>query len=299
MSTNYDDDFNLNDFQEDLNRIENKGTASRFLQIPKEQGAFIVRLLPPRPGEKPYCATRLHYINGKAYHCTRNLEGGRWIGKCAICDEYNGLWNKIKVSKSEDEKKALMQRARGIKPIERYYWNARARKVYNKDTQNTDINVDGVIPFGKTLQGIVLRKITGDEKMQELPLGNVMHPVKGRDFKIAINIKTSPDGKFPDYAASTFNDVSPLGTTEEIEKCLASMQPLQKLRDDELLSNEELQKQVDIFNGKIQDESGSHSHNDDDVPFVPTKINKPSAPVEDASVTEDEFIRELQASLGK
>lgn len=315
------DDFNLDDYRGDFNRLENKeDNSKKFLKLPKEAGFLIVRFLPPPPGERLYCPTRLHYLNGRAFHCTRSLQNGKWRGECPICDEYNGLYDLSKRAKTEDEKNAYIQRARSIKPIERNYWNVIVRKWYDKEKQETLVNVGPlVIPMGKTLQQKALRGIFGDEQMGEPPLGNVAHPLKGRDFKIAITIKKSGNETFPDYGESKFLEPSPLGTEEQIEAWLKGLHSLRALREDELKSFDELQHQIDIFNGKVSDESTASAHMtreavrnmQEEVPFEvdhrPTPQTSKTSPAsprlnvddDDMSIAEDEFIREMQEALRK
>jgi hypothetical protein len=299
-------DINLDDYRSDLDRLEKKVSevSDKYLYIPKEPGVMFVRLLPPAPGERLFCSTRLHFINGRNYHCLRTLQGGFWRGECPICDEYNGLYDRAKRAKNDDEAAAFKATAKGIKPVEKNYWNAIGRKVYDPKTQETHVNVGPrIIPLNKTLQGKVLKAIFGDEKLQEPPLGNITHPAKGRDLKICMVIRKSPDGNFPNYEESKFMDVSPLGTPDQINEWLGSLHNLRSLRDDNLKSWEELKHQVDIFTGKVKDDSVSFTPNtpvDNDEVFVVTKPT--SAKVsdsEDLSVPEDDFIRELQATLGK
>lgn len=307
----YEDfDLNLDDYRSDHDRLEKRNVNDkRFLYPPKDEGVLIVRFLPPAPGEKLYCATRLHYLNGRNFHCLRNYENGKWRGDCPICDRYNELFELSKKAKSEDEVKALQALGRSLKPIEKNYWNAIARTLFDKESQKTKTN-DGpfILPMGKTLQQIVLRGIFGDEKLQEPPLGNIAHPLKGRDFKVAVTIKNSPDGRFPEYSKSKFLDISPLGTPDQVKEWLANLHPLRSLREENLKTWDELQHQLDIFSGKAKDEDTSFNYNrqagNHDVPFeVSESKHVAEAPKlnldEDSNVAEDEFIRELQATLGR
>lgn len=269
--------FNVNDFsfdvaelQNDLNRVDKlpgdskKDFLSKFVQLPKAEGSITLRFLPPvqpdsRGVRRPYSSTRLHYINGRSYHCLCELENGKWKnrGECPICVHYNNLYREAENIKDEKEIEALRKLASSIKPIERYYYNCIVRKEIDPDTGEVKLNVGPKIySAGKSVHARILRAYVGNVKLDEPPLGNISHPITGRDFKINKELRSSGGDNFPNYDSSKFLEESRLGTDAEIQKWLSTLHNLEDLRLKELKSVDELQRQIDIFRGIIEDDSG-------------------------------------------
>ena len=212
--------------QEEQTRLKQTGNSflDSFVKMPEGNGIVVLRLLPPaakgtfdREKNPFFVATRTHRINGRSYHCPKELENGRWRqGKCPICDYYNHLWQESKI-KAPDEEKALQAEARSIKPIERYYYNCIVRKQVNPQTQEVEENVGPkVMSVGKTLHEMVIRAIVGSEALEEKPLGDVTDFTNGRDFKIIKTMRQSGSDSFPNYSDSKFVDPSPLGDQQTI-----------------------------------------------------------------------------------
>ena len=270
-----------------------------FVKWPDGNGILVVRFLPPaRKGtfgkeKNPfYLQTRVHRVNGRSYHCPKEFDGKWWkLGRCPICDYYNDLWTRSK-KKSPDEAKALQDEARQIKPVERYYYNVLVRQQLNAKTNEIEKNVGPkILSVGKTLHLYILRAILGDEALQEAPLGDITHFTTGRDFKIIKVMRQSGKDSFPNYSDSKFNEPSPLGTPEQIEKWMGGLHDLSLLR--KILPYEDLHKQVRIHLGLDKDDTDSgfdpNEFSDEDSP-VPAVSVSTSRPAQVAPKTVDSVI---------
>jgi len=224
----------------------NKETTAmdNFVKMPEKEGYVLLRLLPALKGKWHFCATRIHrlgeYPNSKTFHCLRQRvktpKGFMWLNPtnnpkddCPICHQNT---------------------ARGIKPIERFYWNTIVRQQLNPKTNSMDTNVGPkVFSCGKTLQTIIIDSINGNQITGLKKLGNVLHPSEGRDFRLVKKIKKGNGGfEYPDYAQSSFEDISPLGTDSEIKSWLANLHDLDSFRV--LLPREEIiAAMAEFFNG--------------------------------------------------
>lgn len=200
----------------------------KFVQFP-EEGAITVRILPPSHGMVlPFQPTKLHKLNGKSYHCRKELTNGKWMGKigmCPPCDHYNDLWNRANNKANASKAAAYIETARKIKPIERYYYNC----VVRDDPSQKGTKV---LSVGKTIHAGILQAYVGNKKIAALkPLGKI-HEVTGReggrDLMIVKTIKKGMD-KFPEYALHWL-DPSPLGNPDEIKEWLAQCYNLAELR---------------------------------------------------------------------
>lgn len=244
----------------------NKETTAmdNFVKMPEKEGYVLLRLLPALKGKWHFCSTRIHrlgeYPNSKTFHCLRQRvktpKGFMWLNPsnnpkddCPICQKYGELW-KIANNQHGDEQIRTQNTARGIKPIERFYWNTIVRQQLNSKTNTMDTNVGPkVFSCGKTLQTIIVDSINGNQITGLRRLGNVLHPSEGRDFRLVKKIKKGNAGfEYPDYAQSSFEDVSPLGTDEEIKGWLANLHDLDSYRV--LLPREEIiAAMAEFFNG--------------------------------------------------
>ena len=237
----------------------NTGYMDQFVQMPEGNGMVVVRLLAPAPAgmfdrqKSPfYVATRTHRVNGRSYHCPRELEGGRWRGKCPICDYYNKLWQDSKL-KATDVKDAMEAEARSIKPIERYYYNAMIRQQVNPQTNEVEKDLGPkILSIGKMLHQMIIRAIVGSEELGEKPLGDITDVQSGRDFKIIKTMRKSGDQSFPEYSQSKFLDPSPLGSPDQVQAWMPEVLDLVALRT--VKEYEFLHKQVRIHIGMEKDE---------------------------------------------
>ena len=274
----FDFTFDTDVMKQDMNRVNKKPGQSqarrseKYVVLPKKEGALTLRLLPadtPRGRSLPYASTRLHYINGRSYHCLRELDSERWRGNCPICNYYNFLYQKVKEAKTKDDADAIVAVAREIKPIERYYYNTIVREEFNEETKKTLLNVGPkIFSTGKSVHGRILRACLGNEKFKQKPLGNVMHPFTGRDFTIVKRISRGHDGaEYPNYDDSVFEDESALGSEEQVAEWLENMHDLEEERLSSLKTHDELQHQVGIFTGKEED---------DNLGFDPSELELPT-----------------------
>ena len=295
---------------------------AKFVRLPERDGYVTVRFLPVKKGHKFFCVTRVHTLsnpstnNKRTYHCRRELvqtdKGPKWVGDCIICKYYSDLWQKSeKLSGKAQED--LQNQARAIKPVERYYYNVMVRSVKNKDGE-VETNVGPKIySCGKSQHAKITRAIVGDEAAGESPLGDITHPVKGRDFKIVKKVVKGGGGvEYPNYDQSKFEDPSPLGTKDEILSWMDKSHDLQSLRI--VKTPDELKQALRVHLGMIRDdeESGTSDELEEfrnagksssSAPVAASKIKdepKVSTPAAESSsddelLADDDFMRELGA----
>ena len=222
----------------------------KFVLMP-EEGTIIVRLLPPAHGMKlPFQATRLHKLNGRSYHCRKILQGGKWVGQigvCPVCDHYNWLWNssnKLTGREAQD----LIDIARRIKPIERFYYNT----IVRNDPSQTGTKI---LSIGKILHKKIICAFVGDPSIPALKkMGNICDTTgkEGRDFMIVKKLQ----GGFPNYGQSQFDDISPLGEPDQIKNWLEGCHNLAELRN--LKDVTELEHALQQELGVIPADSGGY-----------------------------------------
>lgn len=293
--------------QEEQSRLKNTGNTflDSFVKMPEGNGIVVLRLLPPakkgtfdREKNPFFVATRTHRINGRSYHCPKELENGRWRkGKCPVCDYYNHLWTESK-TKAPDEEKRLQAEARSIKPIERYYYNCIVRKQVNPQTQEVEENVGPkIMSVGKTLHEMVIRAIVGSEALEEKSLGDVTDFTNGRDFKIIKTMRQSGSQSFPNYADSKFLDPSPLGDQDAIQNWMEGLQDLVELR--KVKEYEFLHHQVRVHMGLEKEDdtqfnpdefgktNGNGQASEETAQAIVTQIPEASVPDTPATVVED------------
>ena len=284
----------LNEIKKEADRINknNQSYLDNYVKMPEGTGFVVVRFLPKVKGKGLWCSTRIHSINGKNYHCLRNLvtDGSKsvWrpdfsVGDCPICVAYNALWELIKKTDNGSEKAKLEAKARAIKPVERYYWNVIVRSEVDPKTQEVRKNVGPkILSIGKTLHGMVLESIKGNEMMGLEPLGDITDPKKGRDFKIMKKVVKGGGGaEYPNYDSSVFLDPSPAGTTEDLKTWLTNIHDLQALR--KLADREEIQVEV----SKYSNPSSIVETMQAAAPAAPPKPSKPKKSEEDLDISSD------------
>lgn len=284
---------------------------NNVVQLPERDGFVLMRILPKKKGSgKFYAATRIHTLTnpckkdqfGKPrkfnYHCPKVLvhtdRGPQWRGDCIICKYYSDLWNKSEslTGKAQED---LQDQAREIKPNERYYVNVVVRTEKDKDG-NVKSNVGPKIySFGKKVYAKLMRAIVGDPKAGEKKLGDVTHPITGRDFRCVKKVVKGAGGKFeyPNYDQSVFEEVSEAGTPEELERWLENLHDLQALRI--LKTDEELKHALRIHLGMVKDTSGD----DDDLNEFRNagktpNISAASEPIREELVTRTPEVREAK-----
>jgi len=309
-------------FQGDLDHIEtgNKPRARIFLRMPAE-GIIVARILPPREGFiKPYSYSRLHNVNGRNIHCIRQYDevDKKWRGECPLCDLYSDVWNSHKEAKTEAEAEQIKNLARDLKPYERWYYNVIVRRYYDPDKKEEIINAGPLVaPFGVQLQEKTMRAVLGYKKFNKPSLGRVWDTMHGRDFRIIKEKKGT--SQWGTYEESTFDEVSPLGTQEEIEQWLAARHDLEAIRNDRLFSYEDLERQVRIYRGIEEDtETSFNSRSFTEQPKTngsgSVSVSVPSLPskevvraetkeealevptTKDSSVSEGEFFKDFDSN---
>lgn len=213
---------------------ETESHLDKFIQMPQPDDRITIRLLPPAIDKSFFVATRHHRVDGKNENCLKEQKNGRWQGDCPICDYYSWLWKESE-HKSDDrtEQRELQNKAREIKPVERYYYNA-------VDRTRPD---DGpkVLSVGKSLHKKILEGIVGDPMNETEPLGDVSSINDGYDFRIYKEVR----GAWPSYEKSDYaHSSSPLGEKEEVKRWAPLLHDLDKFKESK--SKEELTEVLKI-----------------------------------------------------
>jgi hypothetical protein len=105
----------------------------------------------------------------------------------------------------------------------------------------------------------ILRAMKGDDMAGEAPLGDITNPKTGRDFRVVkktVRVGNGPE--YPNYDASKFEEISPVGTVKEFESWLDSLHDLNSLRV--LKTQEELKQAIRVHTGMA---SGQDEQDDD------------------------------------
>lgn len=266
----------MNELAQEAKRVSDEnqggggGDMEKYVRLPERDGFSLLRFLPRRKGTPFFVVTRVHTLNNPAtrqkrtYHCPKTLvktdRGDRWQGDCIICKYYNDLWQKSEglSGKAQEE---LQNQARAIKPVERYYYNCIVRQEKDKDG-NIKKNVGPKIySCGKTVHSKIIRAILGDATAGEKPLGDVSHPTNGRDFRVVKKVVKGGGGnEYPNYDNSKFEDPSPAGSPDELEKWTDNAHDLQALRV--LKTADELKHALRVHLGMVRDGDGGQ---DDDL----------------------------------
>lgn len=253
------------------NNVQNNA-LDKYVQMPKNNGFIIVRILPPAPPgafgrEKHsfFSETKLVKINSRNYHCRQIRRNGRWEGECPLVKYYNLLWKKAKEAEADgriDESNSFVKCAKSIKPVERYYYNAILRDKENGNKGPL------ILSCGKVLHSIILRAIKGDPSLGEEPLGNITHPLTGRDLRIVVTSSKGNDGRvYPNYTQSKFLDKkSVAGTEEEITEWIKNLHDLKELIT--WKDPEELKKALKIHFGAARQEE------EEEFDFLPQELTK-------------------------
>lgn len=307
MSTDLDlDTLDLGELKNDADRVNAKTNAQEntfldnFVKMPEGKGFVKIRLLPPRKGGKFYQGTRIHRINGKTFHCRKELVKGKWVGNdCPICNYIKYLYDKAK--KLEDrgdleEAKSVKAEAKSLLAYERYYYNAIVRNQPTKDGKLEDIGPK-IFSCGKELHGVVLTNIVGDPTMDKESLGDVSNITTGRDFKVVKDMKASPEGNFASYTGSEFaSSPSKLGEMDVVKNWINNMFDLSELRSPK--SVDELERQIAIHRGLIKDENKSFDVDAFDARYGGAKVDATEVVVTtEDHVSSDPIVEETELSV--
>jgi hypothetical protein len=237
-------DFDMKDMEAEsaaLNKAESRA-MDNYVKMPEKEGYVILRLLPALKGKSFFVATRIHRLGQASYHCsrvrTKTQKGIMWLNEsnnpkddCPICQEYSRLW-KVSNNQHGDQQARTQAEARSLKPIERYYWNAIVRQQVGRNGAIEKNIGPKIYSCGKIVQTIIADNMAGNETTGVRRLGNVLHPIEGRDFRLVKKIsKGNGNYEYPNYAQSTFDEVSVLGTEEQIKIWLSDLPDLESLRD--------------------------------------------------------------------
>lgn len=221
--------------RQENNRLTDKQPAAfldNFVPMPEGEGTVVIRLLPPSPTSEvrlPFVATRTHKLGSKNHHCPMTLVGNKWVGNCPVCNYYKQLWAQSDVS-DEETAKEFQSKARAIKPVERYYWNAIVRKMTTQ--VGTEVTNAGprIFSCGKQLQAKIIRAMCGAPEFDEPELGDVTDLLKGRDLKVIKRMVKSGADSYPSYNESRFLQESKAGDKDELVKFVANLHDLKALR---------------------------------------------------------------------
>lgn len=240
----------------------------KFVRLPERDGFTLMRILPRKKGNKLFVGTRVHTLNDpsqrdsfgrprkKTFHCPRVLKRNpatgkdRWEGECIICKYYTDLWQQSE-HKSGKEQEDLQNAARAIKPVERYYYNVIVRAEKDKDGVVQKNVGPKIYSCGKTVHEKILRACVGDPAAGEDPLGDVSHPVDGRDFRVVKKVVKGGGGtEYPNYDNSKFENPSPAGSPDELSTWLANLHDLQALKA--IKTDEELRQALRVHLNKAK-----------------------------------------------
>lgn len=264
--SNFDFEMDMSALQEEFTRVtvDKKPGANRktgtfldkIVKMPKDNGYVTIRLLPSVPGHKlPYASCRVHNLatfedrkNKKAnnLYCGRTSQNKKWVGDCFFCEYYNHLYRLSDKAKAEGKDEIMNQmiaKAKAIKPLEKYYYNAIVMDSSPPTGQSPE---DGPLIYscGIQIHTRILEAVLGNKEMKKKPKGNIFHPVNGRNLKIVKEMK--PGGQFPDYAGTDWEDPCPLSEDGDlVNQWLNSLNDVHALR--KALSVDEMKKAIRIF----------------------------------------------------
>lgn len=259
----------------DLNEIANEATrantdprqkkGNKDYFFMEKDGYAILRFLPKIKGTRFFQETRIHSLNAGAnkrqFHCTRLLTkkpDGKtvWMPPqdgspdCVICRYYNHLWQKgdrLTGKAKEDMQNA----ARKLRPYERYYYNVIVREYLDPTTKKVVKNAGPLIfSCGKELHAKIMTAMVGDAQTGIKKLGDISNPTNGRDFRYVKKTVTGSGGmQYASYDQSTFEDVCPLGSEDEIEQWVGNFHALAALRklSDEATMNRSLKVHLGVL----------------------------------------------------
>ena len=235
--------------------------ADNYVRLPEKDGFVILRFLPKLKNREFFVAARIHrlgaYPNSKSVFCPHRLtataRGNNWLPDpqrpCPICKKYTEMWEQIGKMTNTVEIEKAKDRARSIKPAERFYYNVIVSQQINNKTKTLETNVGPKIySCPKQVQTIIRESIQGSEVSGRRKLGDVAHIATGRDFRLVKQIK---GGTYPDYGQSGFEDVSPLGTEAEIRNWVTCYHDIEKIPV--FLSYEEMEKSLKAVLEEKQD----------------------------------------------
>lgn len=235
----------------------------------------IIRFLPSKDTDVPFIKLFSHSFNGP---------GGWFINdcpttvglECPVCKNNTELW-------SVDEN-TVRTRSRKTN----YYANI----LVIKDPQNPE-NEGKVFLFkyGKTIHKKIMDKISPEEGGIDEPV-MVFDYYNGANFKLKIKMQKVGNANMPNYDASSFDNPSPVGTDEEIEKYHNARYELSEFTNkDRFKSYNDLREKFEKVIGKVQ----VHPTNS---PVITSEASVPSTSTEKTVFDGDDesFFKELQGN---
>lgn len=267
MGIDYEE-LDLNEIKKEHQRLskDNQGAANdeyikTYVRMPERDGFVLMRILPRKKGKNIFCATRIHTLTNpttgqkRTYHCPKEFgkdpATGReyWRGDCIICKVYHDTWQKSE-GLSGKEQENMQNRARELKPLERYYYNVIVRSEKDGRTGQTMTNVGPkIFSCGKQVHAKIMLAISGDPSTGEVALNDITHPVTGRDFRLIKKVTKSGAREYPNYDNSKFEDPSSAGSPEELERWFSNLHDLSQQR--KLKTAEELKHALRVHTGMI------------------------------------------------
>jgi len=195
----------------------------------------IIRFLPSKDTDIPFVKTYNHAFDGP---------GGWYINECPTtiaqecptCKANTELWN--------SDPDTVRRRSRKTN----YYTNI----LVVKDPQNPE-NEGKVFLFkyGKTIHEKIMSKISPEEGGIDEPV-MVFDYYDGANFKFKIKTQKVSNTNMPNYDLSVFDNPSPVGTDEEIEKIHGMLYSLTEFTGkDRFKSYNDLKERFEKVTGKI------------------------------------------------
>ena len=293
---------------------ENTSVLANYVTLPKKGGSVKVRILPGRvTPEDFFQRTRIHYTNGKSFHCAATYDetSDKWRTapprgtRCPICELNSVFWKDVKAAKdgTQDKTNAELD-VKNTRPVARFYYNCIVLEEKQEDGTVLKNVGPKVLSVGITVHQIIMDHLLGNDEEGIESDNDLIDLQKGRDFNIVVTMK----GDFPDYAKSKFATKRTVaGTKEEIAKWMGSCHDLPALVQVKPL--EELDREVDVYLGLATEDDplqakirAAKAHGA--AANAPTKVTMPSGKgkpfVSDdgsESLADEEFIEGLAAEV--
>lgn len=202
-----------------------------FLPQYKEDGTFqaIIRFLPSKDTDIPFINLYAHSFKGPGGwfidNCPTTIQK-----KCPVCEANSLIW--------DDNPDLVRIRKRKLS----YYANI----LVVKDPQTPENNGKVFLfRYGKKIQDKIMEKWQPDKDGIIKPV-TVFDYYEGASFNLIIKKIKVGDKPMPNYDSSSFNEVSCIGTDEEIEKIHNSLFSLKEFHsEDNFKTFEELKEKHD------------------------------------------------------
>lgn len=246
----------------------------------------IIRFLPSMDTEIPFVSIFSHSTKGPGgwyiENCPTSLKK-----ECPVCKANSAIWD------SDPDT------ARSRKRKQNYYSNI----LVVKDPANPENEGKVFIyKYGKKVHDKIMERLSpGPDSIEEPVM--IFDYYEGADFKLIIKKIKVGSVAMPNYDSCQFDNVSPIGTDEEIEKISKSLFPIADfIAESSFKSYEELESKFDRVMGTT---SQSGQTKTETVPTSSNQNNKNSQPPKKEAVSktvepvtfegnDDEFFNDLQ-----